>query len=72
MSDPNQPHEAGLLMLDISKAIQLLGWKPVLDFNETVHFTADWYARYAREDVHTLCQEQIKTYQELWKSRNEN
>lgn len=72
ISDPDQPHEAGLLMLDISKAMQLLGWKPVLDFNETVHFTADWYARYAQENVQTLCQEQIKTYQELWKSRNEN
>ncbi len=71
-SNPNQPHEAGLLMLDISKAIQQLGWKPVLNFEETVRLTADWYVRYPHTDVLTLCQEQLKQYQELWKSRNEN
>lgn len=71
-SDPNQAHEAGLLMLDISKAMQILGWKPVLDFQETVGFTADWYARYADSDVLQLCQKQINQYQELWNLRNEN
>ena len=71
-SDPNQAHEAGLLMLDISKAMQVLHWKPVLDFQETVGFTADWYARYAKNDVLQLCQQQINQYQQLWKLRNEN
>jgi CDP-glucose 4,6-dehydratase len=72
VSSPDQAHEAGLLMLDISKAMQRLKWKPVLDFKETVDFTADWYARYAHEDAQELCLEQIKHYQKLWKSRNEN
>lgn len=71
-SDPTQPHEAGLLMLDISKAMHQLGWKPVLDFRETVGFTADWYLRYRETDVLTLCREQINQYQELWNLRNEN
>jgi len=61
-SNPGQAHEAGLLLLDISKAIQVLGWKPVLDFDQTVAFTADWYARYAAEDVLELCREQITEY----------
>ncbi len=72
VSDPNQPHEAGLLMLDISKAIHRLGWKPVLNFPETVGFTADWYARYAGADILALCQQQINQYLQLWISRNEN
>ncbi|MBK8921248.1 MAG: CDP-glucose 4,6-dehydratase [Saprospirales bacterium] len=71
-SRPNQPHEAGLLMLDISKAIHRLHWKPVLNFQETIGFTAGWYMRQAESDVLNLCQEQIKQYQELWKLRNEN
>lgn len=33
------PHEAGKLNLDISKAINFLGWRPVLDFKETVSWT---------------------------------
>lgn len=72
VSDPNQPHEAGLLMLDISKAIHRMGWKPALSFEETVAFTADWYARYRKTDVLRFTQEQIKQYQELWTLRNEN
>jgi CDP-glucose 4,6-dehydratase len=69
-SNPNQPHEAGLLMLDISKAMQVLGWKPTLDFQETVELTADWYARYATEDVAALCQEQITQYQQWREMRS--
>ncbi len=72
VSQPGQAHEAGLLMLDISKAIHRLGWTPALNFSETVQFTADWYARYGHTSVDQLCQEQIQQYQNLWNSRNEN
>ncbi len=72
VSDPNQAHEAGLLMLDISKAINRLRWRPALTFPETIRMTADWYLRYAQTDVLTLCQEQIKQYENLWNSRNGN
>lgn len=37
------PHEAGFLMLDSSKAIKLLQWKPVWDFKITVEQTVNWY-----------------------------
>jgi CDP-glucose 4,6-dehydratase len=42
-SDPNAPHEAGLLNLSIEKAFHLLRWRPVWDFEETVARTTHWY-----------------------------
>jgi len=68
-SSPEQLHEAGLLMLDISKALHRLGWQPVLSFREMVALTADWYARYRTESVYALCQEQLQTYERLWQAR---
>lgn len=72
VSDPAQPHEAGLLMLEVSKAIHRLGWKPVLNFQEMIKFTADWYGAYAKTDGLALCRRQIEQYTHLWKLRNEN
>jgi CDP-glucose 4,6-dehydratase len=39
----DKPHEAYLLKLDISKAVNRLDWKPALTFEETVEFTVDGY-----------------------------
>lgn len=61
VSDPNALHEAKLLMLDISKAKFLLGWEPRMNIHQCVELTVEWYKRY-REDVYTLCVEQIKQY----------
>ena len=36
-------HEASLLMLDITKATNLLGWSPILDIDEAVKSTVNWY-----------------------------
>lgn len=38
-----QPHEAGLLKLDISKAIADLKWKPQMNAGEAVLKTIEWY-----------------------------
>jgi CDP-glucose 4,6-dehydratase len=38
-----KPHEAVLLKLDISKAVNQLKWRPVLSFDETVEFTVNGY-----------------------------
>jgi len=40
---PDKPHEAKLLKLDISKAVNLLKWQPVLSFDDAVGFTANGY-----------------------------
>jgi CDP-glucose 4,6-dehydratase len=36
-------HEAGLLKLDITKSVNLLGWHPKLNFGETIEFTVRGY-----------------------------
>ncbi|MHC1776993.1 MAG: CDP-glucose 4,6-dehydratase [Lentimicrobium sp.] len=66
ISEPGQLHEALLLRLDIGKAMKKLGWKPVLDFAETIRFTCDWYLNYRKTDVMALTQQQIIKYQKRW------
>lgn len=43
ISDPSQPHEAGLLKLDISRAMRELNWQPKLDAKTAVEWTMRWY-----------------------------
>jgi len=40
------PHEAGLLKLDISKARQMLGWRPVWSAREGIARAMRWYREY--------------------------
>jgi CDP-glucose 4,6-dehydratase len=54
-------HEAKLLLLDSSKAANLLGWKPQLDARTSILWTADWYAD-KENDAHTKCMNQVKNY----------
>lgn len=42
-SDPNQPHEAGLLRLDCSKALIKLNWAPVWSGHDSIKKTIQWY-----------------------------
>ncbi len=44
--DPAAPSECGLLKLCCDKALAFLDWKATLDFEETIRYTADWYARF--------------------------
>ncbi len=71
-SIPGQLHEANLLMLDISKAMHQLKWKPVLNFDDTIRLTTEWYMSYKQKDVLELTQNQIIHYQERWKLKNGN
>lgn len=41
------PHEAGLLTLDCAKARTLLGWRPRLDLDAALVWTAGWYRTWA-------------------------
>ncbi|NQU02539.1 MAG: CDP-glucose 4,6-dehydratase, partial [Syntrophaceae bacterium] len=56
----NEPHEAKLLMLDTSKAINLLGWNPTLSVNEAVEYTVNWYR--ASDADYDFCVSQISDY----------
>jgi CDP-glucose 4,6-dehydratase len=42
-----QPHEAGLLKLDISKAKTELKWEPKMNANQAVSLTMDWYREFS-------------------------
>lgn len=44
--DPAAPHEAGLLLLDSTKAQARLGWESLVPFTDAVRMTASWYRRY--------------------------
>lgn len=61
-TDSNALHEANLLMLDVTKVEQRLGWKPILTTKESIALTADWYKRYDCENVYKLCVEEIELY----------
>ena len=61
-TEADAPHEANLLMLDITKAKTRLGWEPRLSTKEAIELTADWYKRYASEDVYELCVEEIQCF----------
>jgi len=47
----NQPHEAALLKLDISKTVNELGWKPQFNATEAVRFTIDWYKEFYNDKL---------------------
>lgn len=55
----NQPHEANLLMLDISKTIQVLGWKPQWNAKKAIENTIKAY----RTNTHRTMTNQIEVYQ---------
>ena len=60
----NQPHEAGLLSLDITKAERLLNWKPKLNAKKALAFTLEWYKSYYNNDSNmiNITHNQIDTY----------
>jgi len=62
-----EPHEAGLLALDISKSIHHLNWAPVLNVSEAVEFTVNWY-KSAHVD-YNFCVSQIEDYAALSEQR---
>jgi CDP-glucose 4,6-dehydratase len=72
ISDKVAKHEAKLLSLDISKARFYLNWKPVLDLQNTIEFTVDWYKNYKSTNVNELCLSQIEKYSNLWKLQSES
>ena len=58
-------HEAGLLKLTCDKALSYLQWTPVLDFDETMQMSAEWFARYYNEgpeDIRTFSEGQLDFY----------
>jgi CDP-glucose 4,6-dehydratase len=59
------PHEASQLTLDATRARSLLGWRPLLSFDEAVTWTADWYqAFWNGDDIGAVTRRQIDAFSE--------
>ncbi|WP_051411036.1 CDP-glucose 4,6-dehydratase [Synechococcus sp. CC9616] len=64
-SDPEAPHEAGRLHLQIDSAYHELGWRPCWPFQKTVERSVNWYRRVAQgQNPLDCCLEDLKAYQE--------
>ena len=63
-SDPNAPHEANLLHLQIDKAHHRLGWQPRWDYDTTIARTVRWY-RAVHEGASAMecCMADLHAYQ---------
>lgn len=46
VKENNQPHEAGLLKLDISKVASEINWYPKMNAEQTVNYTLEWYKKF--------------------------
>ena len=65
-----QPYESGLLKLNCDKALQLLNWRAILTFQETVRMTAEWYRSYYENSstIREVTYAQIRKYENLFSS----
>lgn len=59
-----QPHEAGLLMLDITKALTELKWNPKMNSAKAIALTVEWYKNAAAVNPWDFTLQQILNYQQ--------
>lgn len=59
-------HEANLLMLNIDKARQMLGWIPTYTADEVIAKTIEWYKHFYQKDLdmYELTIRQIEEFEE--------
>jgi len=58
-----QPHEAGFLKLDISKAKARLNWQPIWHLEQTLERIIQWHQAWLnKEDMTKRCLEEIEQY----------
>jgi CDP-glucose 4,6-dehydratase len=64
ISDPQAPHEARILKLNIDKSLNILKWKPLLNAELSIEWTINWYKTpVENQKANTL--RQIQKYLEL-------
>ncbi len=58
------PYESGLLKLNCDKALHYLRWHAVMNFEDTVRMTAEWYRAYYEEpaQIAAITRSQIEAY----------
>ncbi|RYZ96552.1 MAG: hypothetical protein EOP47_23645 [Sphingobacteriaceae bacterium] len=64
VQNPDQPHEAGLLKLDITKAETELDWHPRTNATQAVQLTIDWYKAYFndKQTIDAFTERQIMAF----------
>ena len=63
VDDNSNPHEAGFLKLDISKAKLQLGWQPVWGLSNTLERIIAWHKAWlSQEDMQTVSFKEIEEY----------
>ena len=60
--EANQPHEAGLLKLDISKVKSDLDWAPKMNADMTIKMTIDWYKSFLDNSIERITTKQILNF----------
>lgn len=60
-----QPHEAGYLLLDSSKARTELGWEDKLNFDSSINLTTTWFKQYQSQNPRELTIDQINKFQSI-------
>jgi len=63
LKNKNKFFEAGLLNLNSNKTLKIIKWKNILNFDQSVLFTADWYKYYFNnKNMYKKSIEQINLY----------
>lgn len=63
LDEKTNPHEAGFLKLDCSKAANRLKWKPKWELEETLELIINWHQNFMKgNDVKEECLKEIKKY----------
>lgn len=63
LDDNDHPHEANYLKLDISKAINELGWQPIWSLSQALDNINDWHKAWLLgNNMHSFTQQQITSY----------
>jgi CDP-glucose 4,6-dehydratase len=65
LEDSKQPHEAGYLLLDSSKARKSLSWNDELSFSDSINWTANWFKASQTNDPLQVTTDQIKEFLEI-------
>ena len=63
--------ESNLLQLNCQKAKEFLNWKCILDINQTLRYTADWYMMFhKKQNILNFTLDQIEDYLDVFNSNN--
>jgi len=64
LEEAPQPHEAGYLLLDSSKARERLGWCDKLDFEHSIQMTVEWYKQSVTKNPLEVTMNQVRSFLE--------